>query len=59
MPNIMAKEDLLLVESIGGVGKNQPTPPTSNVESVHMHAATTNYVVTTHSSIVTTCFCYA
>ncbi len=55
----MAKEDLLLVESIGGVGKNQPTPPTSNVESVHMHAATTNYVVTTHSSIVTTCFCYA
>jgi hypothetical protein len=53
----MAKEDLSLVESIGGVGENQPTPPTSNVKSVHMHATTTNYVVTTHSSIVATCVC--
>ncbi len=57
MPSIMAKEDLSLVESIGGVGENQPTPPTSNVKSVHMHATTTNYVVTTHSSIVATCVC--
>jgi hypothetical protein len=53
----MAKEDLLLVESIGVVGENQPTPRTSNIKCVHMHVATTNYVVTTHSSIVATCFC--
>jgi hypothetical protein len=52
----MAKEDLLLAKSIGGVRKNQPTPPTFNVDNVQMHATTTNYVVTTHSSIVATCF---
>ncbi len=54
MFNIMVEKDFLLVESIGNVGENQPTPPTYDVENVHMHVVATNYVVTTHSSIVTT-----
>lgn len=52
----MVEKDLLLVESIGSVGENQPTSPTYNVESMHMHVVVTNYVVVTHSSIIATSF---
>ncbi len=52
----MVEKDLLLVESIGSVGENQPTPPTYDVENVHMHVVATNFVVATHSFIVATSF---
>jgi hypothetical protein len=44
----MAEEDLLLVKSIGSVGENQPTPPTFDVESRHMHATAIDPITTTH-----------
>ncbi len=56
MPNIVVEKTLLLVESIGGVGENQPTSPTYNVKSMHMHVVVINYVVVTHSFIVATTF---
>jgi hypothetical protein len=50
MPNIMVEKNLLLVESLGSVGENQPMPPTYDVQSMHMH------VLATHFSIVATSF---
>jgi hypothetical protein len=49
MPNIIVEKDFLLVESINSVGKYQATPPTYDIESVHMHVIATNYVVATSS----------
>ncbi len=51
--NTMAKGDLLLVKSIGSVVENQPTPPTFDVESLHMHTTTIN-PTTTHFFVVAT-----
>jgi hypothetical protein len=52
----MAEKDLLLVKSIGSVVENQPTPPTFDVESLHMHAITIDPTVRTDFFVVATRF---
>jgi hypothetical protein len=52
----MVEEDILLVKSIGSIGKNQPTPLTFDVESLHMHVTAIDLTVAIHFFVVATSF---
>jgi len=52
----MTEKDLLLVKSIGSVAENQSTPPTFDVESLHMHVITIDPTTTTDFFVVATSF---